>query len=109
VTYAKNNGIISKDYAWNTPATRAGYMEIFAKALPDSALPAINTVPNGSIPDVSMTHPQAAAIYKLYRAGIVQGINDAHEFNPDAAIKRSEMAAILTRMMDDDARIKFGI
>ena len=52
---------------------------------------------------------QAAAIYKLYRAGIVQGIDAAHNCNPDSNIKRSEVAAILTRMMNDEARIEFGI
>ena len=34
VDYAKANKIITKDYIWNTKATRAGYMEIFASALP---------------------------------------------------------------------------
>ena len=108
VAYAKTNGIISKDYAWNTPATRAGYMEIFASALPDDALAAINTVPGGSIPDVPMTHAQAGAIYKLYRAGILQGVDPAtHECNPASNIRRSEVAAILTRMMNPEKRVEF--
>jgi len=107
VDYAKQNGIISGDYAWNMPATRAGYMEIFAKALPDSALAAINTVTDGSIPDVPMSHPQSAAIYKLYRAGIVQGVDAQRNCNPGSDIKRSEVAAILTRMMEEDVRITF--
>ena len=47
VAYAKTNGIISKDYEWNAYATRAGYMEIFANALPDAALGAQNSVANG--------------------------------------------------------------
>ena len=109
VSYAKTNGIIGKDYDWNAPATRAGYMEIFAKALPNDALPAINTVPDGKIPDVPMTHASAAAIYKLYRAGIVQGVDAARNCNPGANIKRSEVAAILTRMMDKTARVKFNM
>ena len=57
VDYAKMQGIITKDYEWKQPATRAGYMAIFAHALPDSALAAKNEVPDGSIPDVPMTHP----------------------------------------------------
>ena len=108
VDYAKTNNIIAKDYAWNTPATRAGYMEIFASALPDDALAAINTIPGGSIPDVAMTHAQAAAIYKLYRAGVVQGVDTVtRACNPGSNIKRSEVAAILTRMMNPDKRVKF--
>jgi len=109
VTYAKNNGIISKDYTWSAPATRAGYMEIFANALPASAFAAINTIPDGSIPDVPMTHPQAAAIYKLYRAGILQGTGAAHNCNPGSNIRRSEVAAVLTRMMNESERIPFSI
>ena len=108
VSYAKANNIIAKDYEWNKNATRAGYMEIFASALPDEALAAINTVPDGSIPDVPMTHEQAGAIYKLYRAGIVQGVDSAaHACIPESNIKRSEVAAILTRMMNPDKRIRF--
>ena len=109
VTYAKNMNIINKDYDWNAQATRAGYMEIFANALPNAALGEINIVPNGSIPDVPVTHPQTAAIYKLYRAGIVQGVDTAHNCNPGSNIKRSEVTAILTRMMNPGARINFSI
>ena len=109
VMYAKSNGIISVDYDWNEHATRAGYMEIFANALPDAALGAINIIPNGSIPDVPATHPQAAAIYKLYRAGILQGVDGAHNCNPNANIIRGEVAAILARMMDPDARLHFNM
>ena len=108
VDYAKANKIISKDYEWSAQATRAGYMEIFANALPDEALAAINTIPDGSIPDVSAAHPQAEAIYKLYRAGILQGVDAAHNCNPSSNIRRSEVAAILTRMMDGNARLKFS-
>ncbi|MDY3993575.1 MAG: S-layer homology domain-containing protein [Evtepia sp.] len=107
VDYAKANKIITKDYTWNAKATRAGYMEIFASALPAKALAAKNTVNDGSIPDVPMTHPQAAAIYQLYRAGIVQGSDSQHSCKPNDNIKRSEVAAILTRMMDSSKRIPF--
>lgn len=107
VAYAKKNNIITVDYNWETKATRAGYISIFAHALPDSGLKAINEVPDGSIPDVPMSHAQAADIYKLYRAGIIQGVDSQFTCNHAANIKRSEVAAILTRMMDESARKKF--
>lgn len=107
VDYCKEEGIISKDYSWNASATRAGYMEIFADALPDAAMKEINDIPGGSIPDVPTSHPQAAPIYKLYRVGILQGSDLAHNCNPAANIKRAEVAAILTRMMDSSKRIRF--
>ncbi|NLT57915.1 MAG: hypothetical protein GXX99_03010 [Clostridiales bacterium] len=109
VEYANANQIIGQAYDWNAPATRAGYMEIFARALPDSALAAINAVGDGAIPDVPSTHPSAAAIYRLYRAGILQGVDAAHNCSPDSTIRRSEVAAILTRMMDSSTRIRYQL
>ena len=104
VTYAREQNIISRDYDWNAPATRAGYVEIFANALPDSALQEMNRIQDGSIPDVSMEHPQADAIYKLYRAGILTGIDSQGTFASNSYIKRSEVSAILTRMMNESDR-----
>ena len=54
-------------------------------------------------------YPGAAAVYKLYRAGILQGNDTAHTCNPGANIRRSEVAAILTRMMNPDVRISFSM
>lgn len=107
VDYCKTNGIITKDYAWEFNASRAGYMEIFANALPEENLTEINFIAENSIPDVSSMHPQASAIYKLYRAGILQGNDAEHNCDPYASIMRSEVAAILTRMMDASERISF--
>jgi len=113
VEYAKVNGIIGDEMyqwtppQWTTTATRAGYMEIFARALPDEALPAINTIPDESIPDVPTSHANAAAIYKLYRAGIVNGLDSAHRCGPDLNIRRCEVATIVVRMMIMENRVTF--
>ena len=104
VAYAKENGIITRDYDWDSSSTRAGYAEIIANALPDEALQEKNRIADGYIPDVGVTHPQGAAIYKLYRAGILTGRDALGTFRPDSNIKRSEVSAILTRMMHEDAR-----
>ena len=111
VDYAKTNGIINKDYNWGGSvfATRAGYMEIFANALPPEALAEKNMINDGAIPDVPMSHPQAAAIYKLYRAGILEGVDGAHNCNPGANITRDEVSAILTRMMNPEKRKGFSM
>lgn len=105
VDYCKSKSIITKEYNYNEKATRAGYMEIFAKALPDEALPVINDVPSNSIPDVQMSTYYAESVYKLYRAGILNGVDKEHRANPYANIKRSEVATILVRMMDDTKRV----
>ena len=105
--YARDNGIIFKDYDWERPATRADHMVIFANALPGSDFAVINVLEDGAIPDVPATHPAAAEIYMLYRAGIVQGVDEARNCKPETSIRRSEVAAILTRMMYSSERIPF--
>ena len=109
VDYAKSHNIISRDYSWDSKVTRAGYAEIFAHALPSSQLAAQNSIPNDSIPDVKINHNQAVEIYRLYRAGIITGVDDAGTFRPNSYIKRSEVAAILTRMMDKNSRKSFTL
>lgn len=114
VDYAKDHGIITENFFYkvsniNEKATRAGYMEIFSNALPDEALIGINNVPNGSIPDVPMVHESAIGIYKLYRAGILTGVDANHNCKPEDNIKRCEVAAIITRMMDETKRVKFSM
>ena len=52
--YCLENKIIDKEYNYDLSATRAGYMEIFANALPDDAYEEINTVPDGSIKEFNM-------------------------------------------------------
>ena len=114
VDYAKDHGIITENFFYkvsniNEKATRAGYMEIFANALPDEALKGINNVPDGSIPDVPMVHESSISIYKLYRAGILTGVDAKHNCKPEDSIKRCEVAAIITRMMDETKRVKFSM
>lgn len=114
VNYAKDHGIITDNFFKkvnniNEKATRAGYMEIFASALPDEALECINNVPDGSIPDVPMVHESAIGIYKLYRAGILTGVDSNHNCKPEDNIKRCEVAAIITRMMDETKRLTFSM
>ncbi|MDR0491927.1 MAG: S-layer homology domain-containing protein, partial [Oscillospiraceae bacterium] len=107
--YAMEAGIIDTyDYEWKSPITRSAYMEIFAKSLPEEALAPINTIEDDSIPDVPLNHPAAEAIYTLYRAGVVQGRDaETHECCPDSFILRCEVAATITRMMDNSTRIDF--
>lgn len=105
--YCKDNKITDKEYSYNALVTRAGYMEIFAKALPDEALKAVNNVPDNSIPDVPSSLEGAESIYKLYRAGILAGADELHNCVPGANIKRCEVAVIMSRMMDSTKRISF--
>lgn len=110
VEYAKERGIITKIYEdYDANISRAEYVDIFSRALPDSALAAINTIADDSIPDVKMVNSYSAPIYKLYRAGILRGNDEFGTFRPDDSIKRSEVSAVLTRMMDNTARLSFTL
>ena len=107
--YCDANNITTKVYNYNDNATRAGYMEIFANALPDSAFTDINNIPDGSILDVKDNAPYAIYVYKMYRAGIVTGVDDKHNCNPEENIKRCEVATIISRMMNKKDRVNFDM
>jgi hypothetical protein len=108
VNYAVANGIISSSaYAgrYNDNATRADYVKIFYYALPASEYAQVQNVTPGAIPDVAVTDTYGAEVYAFYRAGILQG-NDAYgTFAPASYIRRSEVAAIISRMMTPTNRI----
>ncbi len=108
VDYAISNSIISSStYAgyYDDNATRADYVKIFYYALPPSSYTEIHDVPAGAIPDVAITDPYGYEVYTFYRAGILQGNDSAGSFAPGSNIKRSEVAAIISRMMDPANRI----
>ena len=116
VDYAIQNGIIpdeSEYYGhYDEPVTRSQFVIIFYNSLPADRYTTINPISDGAIPDVSMGDNGASAIYKFYRAGILTGSGDPetmHYFLPDTSIKRSEVAAIMTRMFDAEARKSFAI
>lgn len=105
VDYALVNNIISGAYAdYDVKINRSEFVNIFYKALPDSEYTAKNTVGNGMIPDVPVSALYSDKIYAFYRAGILTGSDAKGTFNPGSNIKRSEVAAILTRMFDETAR-----
>lgn len=90
----------------NATLTRQEFAAILAKALPDSALPAVNSVEDGAIPDV---YRSDTGIYKLYRAGILAGSDSKGTFRPNAAITRAEVATVLVRMADPNTRQLFTL
>lgn len=49
--------------------------------------------------DVPASHPQAAAIQALYRAGIVDGSSTTEKFRPDDKITRAHVAKIFTNLL----------
>jgi len=107
VDYAFENGIIDTkkpDESYKIPASRYDFAQVIANALPDTALPEINDISDGAIPDVTNSGAAPAAVYKLYRAGILTGSDEFGTFNPWSGITRAETAAIVSRMADPALR-----
>lgn len=108
VDYAVTNGIIAAGAyeSYTAKATRADFVTILAASMPASALPAINTVEDGTIPDLGSGDGEAVwnAAYLLYRAGVLTGSDEYGTFKPYSSITRSEVAAIVVRMADASQR-----
>lgn len=112
--YALEHGILTaepEDY--DATVDRRGFVELFSRAMPMDG-EAVNTIPDGAIPDVAAEDPGAAEIYAFYRAGILagytaDGVHAAHAFDPESTVSRAEVAAIMNRMFDSEARVRFDI
>ncbi len=107
-SYAIDAGILSRGRFANPDkaATRAEMAELLAKALPAACYAKINSL--GAIPDFSANSAGFAEALALFNAGILQGDDAAHTFRPNDSIRRSEVAAILIRLVTPGKRIVFG-
>ena len=103
--YALENGILSAPLeSYEAAATRGAFADVLAKAFPEEALEQVNSVEDGAIPDVPEGAYYADAAYLLYRAGVLTGSDASGRLLPDSTIKRSEAAAIVTRMVEPALR-----
>ncbi|MDR3311406.1 MAG: S-layer homology domain-containing protein [Oscillospiraceae bacterium] len=110
VVYAIGNGILDEPYDdFEAYATRLEFAHIFANALPPEALAQTSDVPDGTIPDVPADSEYAADIYALYRAGILDGVDDYGHYVPGRTIVRREVAAVVARMANPALRIEVAL
>lgn len=110
VDYALANGIIAEGAFtdFKAAATRSQCALILSKSVPASELTAINSVED--IPDVSMgAGAWATAVYTLYNAGVLTGNDKYGTFAPTSNIKRSEIATIVTRIVEPSLRKEFSL
>ena len=108
VDYAKQSGIVTGTWPdYNKAATRLEMAEIFVSALPETALSPRNVVADNAIPDVPTGSAGAEQVYRLYRAGILQGSDDIHSYRPNTNVSRSELSAIVARLIVPDLRLSF--
>jgi lysophospholipase L1-like esterase len=98
VDYCREQGILTEDFAdFNAAAKRSEFGTILARVLPEGALQPINDIADGAIPDLEYS-ADTAGIYRLYRAGVLTGSDVYGSFKPASTIRRSEVAAIISRM-----------
>ncbi len=105
VAYAMENGILTEPYAdYTAPASRAQVAVIFSRVLsPEEAkLNADDGHPLGDVKDPSLWY--YSSVYKMYAYGIMTG-DDKGNFNPEGKIKRSEIAAVVVRLLDSSRRV----
>ncbi|MBQ7313618.1 MAG: S-layer homology domain-containing protein [Clostridia bacterium] len=110
VDYAITNGIVTDDYPdYNAPATRGQVAVLFSRALISAKgnLDEINTAAFGDLPDISTDAWYSAAVYRLYRLGIMTGDNNRNIY-PESPVKRSEISAVVMRMIDTNTRVNVG-
>lgn len=108
--YCLEKGIIATDYSdYSNAITRAQFAALFAAVLPDEALTEMNIITDEVIPDVRLSDSYGSAVYKLYRAGVLTGSDSKGTFHPNTNISRSEMAAIVTRMINVTQRKRVSL
>ncbi|MGM9638621.1 MAG: S-layer homology domain-containing protein [Butyricicoccaceae bacterium] len=100
VDYALAQGLIAENAydSYTRPVTRAEMADLFSRALPEEEYAVINFLDDGCPAD-AVGHRYEAQIRQLYRAGILTGSDVFGTFAPDTNIKRSEAAAILSRLV----------
>lgn len=106
VDYCYKNEII-EDYIifeWNKSATRGEMAYMFSRC--DTSDYYLNDVPITDIPDVYDTTPYAYEILDLYNKGIAVGSDEYMAYYPDSQVKRSEAAALISRILRLDMRIE---
>ncbi|MGN1346386.1 MAG: S-layer homology domain-containing protein [Eubacteriales bacterium] len=108
INYAVQNGIVTEDYEdYNAAATRGQVAVLFSRALTAAggSMDEINTVTFGFLPDVSIDAWYSGAVYRMYRWGIMTG-DSAHCIYPESSVKRSEISAVVMRMIDPGVRVR---
>lgn len=104
--YAIANGIIKSHGDYDGLASRVRFAELIYNALPPEAFTGINAIPDYAICDVMPYAGYGAAIYALYRAGVLTGADRFGTFYPDSNITRAEVCAIMVRTASPAARVK---
>ncbi len=114
VDYLKEEGALTGEYdgQYGRYATRAEVAGLIANAMPASEMKDINGgavsecyMKGTYLKDVNDGTPNYGSILALYSWGVLAGSDDRGSFRPGDLISRSELAAMLTRMVDPGLRM----
>lgn len=108
VDYAREQDMLLDELTWivgdfSKPATRAQLAWLLWVALDIEPMDILN--PDLKFSDVGDSGAVNAAIIGLARAGVMQG-KGGGKFDPDASVLRSEAAAMLSRAVQPELRVK---
>ncbi|MBQ9428336.1 MAG: family 43 glycosylhydrolase [Clostridia bacterium] len=105
VNYCIEKGIIKDGQfdSYDRSITRGEMATVFADILPDGEYTAVRS---GSCPDVTPDMTCAAAVAKLFAAGVVGGDAGSGNYRPNDNIVRSEACVIFTRIAAKEYRAK---
>ena len=114
VAYLKSEKLLDNSFEgfYLLPASRAQMAGIFAFALPEEWYEDINAalvtsgVASGEfIADVTEKTPYRSEILLMYRRGLLSGMDEKGSFYPERSVSRAEIAALLTRVVEPEARL----
>ena len=105
--YCLNNNIVTETYpSYTAPASRAQVAVLFTRVLLYSGYTqaVLNKTDDVTLADIAEGSRYESAFYRLYSWGIMTG-NEEGKMNPDSDVKRSEISAVIMRVIDEDYRI----
>ncbi len=105
--YCMTNNIVTEEYPnYNANASRAQVAVLLSRAVNYSEveIAEINNITQYTFKDVPNTAWYVSAIYRMYRWGIITGDGQGN-INPESKVKRSEIAAVVMRIIDPAERV----
>ena len=107
--YAAEQGIITPNQfsgRYEQPATREQLAYLLYRAMPSSYSKINDITP---IPDVYTSNQYYTEILSLYEAGVITGNDEYGTFYAASNVQRSEVAAMVSRAVNTDLRVRFTL
>lgn len=90
---------------YDRPATRGEILRLLSRCLRAEDLAPINEV--DELPDVPPASEDHDSALQLVRAGVLRGSDESGAVDPELCVTRAELAALLTRLLLPEERLRF--